>query len=235
MTDFPAAEPHGPIEEVWDGVFWVRGSIRMGPGMRIPRNMIVIRDGKNLSVVSAVRLSAEGEAALSKLGAVRNVLKIGMHQMDDAYYVDRYGATYWALPGAVKDGGLAHEPLSDDNAPPDTDMQVFVFRDTKMPEAALLVPRDRGILVTCDSVQNWTDLEGCSFPARLVTRMMGFFHPMNIGPPWRKFMTKPGGTLRADFDRLAELPFDHCLGGHGAPANGNAKAGLRTTIDRVFS
>lgn len=233
MTDFAPVEPHGSIEEVWDGVYRVRGSVRMGPGLRIPRNMAIIRDGEELTVVSPVRLRPETEVDLEKLGEVKHVVKIGLHGMDDAYYLDRFGATYWALPGMVKEGGPKHEALAD-GAVPVSDATLFRFEDTTDPEAALLIARDGGILLTCDSVQHWVDTDGCSVPAKALTRVMGFLHPVNIGPPWRKRMTKPGGTLRKDFERLAELPFDHVMGGHGDPAKGGANAMLRATIARVF-
>ena len=35
MTEHPAAMPHGPIEEIEDGVFWVQGSIQFAPLMRL--------------------------------------------------------------------------------------------------------------------------------------------------------------------------------------------------------
>ena len=45
MTEYPAPLPHGPIEPVTDDVFWVRGSIGLGPGLRITRNMTIVRCG----------------------------------------------------------------------------------------------------------------------------------------------------------------------------------------------
>jgi len=231
MSNFAPLEPHGPLQEVWDGVFWVRGSVRMGPGMRIPRNMIVVRDGTDLTLVNSVRLSEDGEAALEKLGTVEHIVRIGIHGMDDPYNLERFGATYWATEGLIDESGAAHQKLAD---VPISDGQLFSFRDTVKPEAALLIERDGGVLVTCDSVQNWMNQEGCSFLARGLTRAMGFMHPMNIGPPWRKLMTAKGGSLRGDFDRMLALPFEHAIGGHGDPAKGDAKAGLEATVSRVF-
>ena len=235
MSDFPPPEPHEPIQEIWDGVFWVRGSVRMGPGLRIPRNMAVVRDGDDLTLVSSVRLSKEGEAELEKLGTVKHVVKIGIHGMDDAYCVQRFGATYWAPEGTFAEGGPKHETLREGGDLPISDATLFSFHDTKKPEAAILLSREGGILLTCDSVQNWVGLDGCSLVARGVMRAMGFLHPMNIGPPWRKLMTKEGGSLLGDFDRLTALPFDHALGGHGDPAVGGARAGLQATMARVFA
>jgi len=235
MSEFPEAQAHGPVREVWDGVFHVRGSIRMGPGIRVPRNMAILRDGVALTVISAVRLSKDAEAELAKIGQVEHVVKIGhFHGLDDPYYVNRYGATYWALPGAIRDGGLEHRELEEGGDFPVADASLFRFRDTARPEGAVLVARDGGVLVTCDSVQNWVSSEGCSVMASIVMRMMGFFHPANIGPPWRKHMTPPGGTLKGDFERMLELPFSHLLSGHGAPLHDTAKADLTAAVHRVF-
>ena len=63
---------------------------------------------------------------------------------------------------------------------------------------------------------------------------MGFKHPAQIGPPWRKMMTPEGGSLKPDFDRLVQLPFKHLIGAHGGLASDNANELLRATIARTF-
>lgn len=236
MTEHADALPHGDIEEIADGVFWVRGSTIMGPGLRITRNMTVVRDGDTLTVLSAVRLSSDGEAELDRLGKVRHVVKLGrFHGMDDAYYLDRYGASYWALPdGAREEDPTPTETLAADHLPIG-DAELFEFRGTKAPEAALLVKRAGGILVTCDAVQHWPDAAGCSLPAKLVTHLLGFRkRPAQIGPPWRKRMTPEGGSLREDFERLAALPFAHLIGGHGGLLRDDAKQALQATVEATF-
>ena len=70
--------------------------------------------------------------------------------------------------------------------------------------------------------------------AKPVTHLMGFMKPANIGPPWKRLMTKPGGSLRPDFERLLELPFENLVGAHGQPLLGGANAALRRTVERVF-
>ena len=62
----------------------------------------------------------------------------------------------------------------------------------------------------------------------------GRMHPANIGPPWKKTMTKPGGSLRPDFDRLLEHSLDNLVGAHGQPLMGGAHDALSKTVDRVF-
>lgn len=64
--------------------------------------------------------------------------------------------------------------------------------------------------------------------------MLGFRHPAQFGPPWRRLMTPPGGSLRADFERLASLPFDKLIGGHGGLLQSNASQALQATIERTY-
>jgi hypothetical protein len=237
MSEFPSVMPHGPIESVTDDVFWVQGSVKLGPGLRITRNMAIVRSGSQLTLFHAVRLSPEGEAELVKLGTVKNVVKLANgHGMDDAYYLDRFSATYWALPGGARDQDPeVQQELRDDNLPFDK-AKLFAFQNSKEKEGALLVERGDGILITGDSVQNWTDTAGCSPPAKLVTRLMGFLkRPAQIGPPWRKIMTPKGGTLRPDFERLASLDFAHIVSAHGRPLMKTAKQDLRATIEATYS
>lgn len=228
--------PHGSIEEIANDVFWVQGSIQFAPGMRLTRNMAIVRSGEELTVVSPVRLSPTGEAELERLGKVRHVVKIGFfHGVDDAYYLERFGATYWALP----DGARSQDPRPDEELRPDSlpihDAKLFEFRDTKDKEGALLIGRAGGILITCDAVQHWSNTKGCSFPARLASHLIGFRRrPAQIGPPWRKRMTPTGASLKSDFERLAELDFAHLIGAHGNPLRDTAKQDLKATVQATF-
>jgi len=136
MSDLPDAQPHGPIAEFGDDIFWVQGSMRMAPGLRINRNMVVIRSGRDLTLVNAVRLSTKGEQALEELGTVKNVFKIGaFHGIDDPYSVWRFGAKYWAQAGAVHGENAPDEELSESNSPVE-DSAVFEFAKTTKREAA---------------------------------------------------------------------------------------------------
>lgn len=231
MSDkFAAVEPHNDIEEILTDVFRVSGSVVFAPLMRLTRNMIIVREGSALTLVNAVRLNPETEAKLEALGTVKNVVKIGVHSMDDAYYIDRFGTTSWALPGV--EHGASPRRLTSEDLP--FACRLFVFEHTVEPEGALLLERDGGLLITCDSVQNWEHTEGCSAAAKVATKLMGFMRPAQIGPPWRKRMTPKGGSLKPDFDRMVELPFSHLIGGHGEPLNDKANELLRATITHTW-
>lgn len=235
MSQFPAVQPHGPLEELTDGIYWVQGTMRLGPGTRINRNMVVVRTGSELTLISPVRLSPKGEEALERLGQVKHVVKIGaLHSLDDAYCIWRFGARYWALPGAEPCEIPVHEVLRDDHLPVE-DAQLFVFVATNEPEGALILNREGGVLITCDSVQNWPDTQRCSLPAKWAVRAMGLTkRPAQIGPPWRSRMTPKQGSLEPDFQRLVERDFKHLIGGHGAPLMDTAKDALEATVAATF-
>ena len=234
---YPAAQRHDPIEELFEDVFWVHGSMRLAPGMRINRNMVVLRDGSDITLISPVRLSQEGEAALDALGTVKHVVRIGpAHGYDDRYYVEHYGAEFWRhriggrylIPKVTKAlAGGAKLPVKD--------AELFAFEETKFPEFAILVKRDGGLLITCDSLQNWVNRRHCSLLARVAMPITGFKLNTLVGPPWKKAMTREGGSLRPDFERLLELDFDHLIAAHGALCRGGAKARVREAVARAFT
>lgn len=53
----PPAYPHDPIVELFPEVFLLHGSIRMGRGMRMNRNMLILRQDGELSLINPVRMS----------------------------------------------------------------------------------------------------------------------------------------------------------------------------------
>lgn len=232
MADFPAAQGNGPITEVFPDVFLVRGNFRFAPGLRITRNMTIVRQGGELSLINSVRLTPESEAELAKLGKVTHLLRIGaFHGADDPYFVDRYHPTLWAPPRTRHLGGLKTDRELKPGDCPLEHTTVFAFDHGRLPEVALLLEREGGVLVTCDSYQNWTTFEGCSLLGKVMMRAMGF-GPTLIGGPWAKQM-RP--AVRADFDRLLELPFRHLIPGHGTVLRDTAQPGLRTAIANRFA
>ncbi|MFT3770995.1 MAG: hypothetical protein QM820_36725 [Minicystis sp.] len=233
MTTFPAPLPHGPIREIFPDVFVVRGSFRMAPLVSIARNMIILRRGTDLTLVNSVRLSAAGEAELTKLGAVKHLVKLGaFHTLDDPYYKSRFAPTFWAP--APQDAKT--EKLVDGGPSPSEGVSVFSFERTKKGEAALVVAQPQGnLLVTCDRVQNWVDTEGCSLFGGLATRALGFIEPAKIGPMWLKAMTggKPS-ALKPDFDRLLARDFVHLIAGHGDLLRDEARTALARSCEKTL-
>jgi hypothetical protein len=234
MTNtYPSVEPHGELQQITEDCWYVTGSVRFKPLLRLPRNMIVLRHEGELTLINSVRLNEAGERSLEALGKIAHIMTIGFHQMDDAYYLNRYGVTQWLVPGAEAnpEAGQTFQ-LTEDAELPIPKLRVFLFKETIRGEAALLLERDAGLLITCDSVQHWVPSELMSPLAKLVTRLIGFQQPAQIGPPWRKRQTPEGGSLRGDFERLLELPFERLIGGHGGLLERAAPDLLAISIER---
>jgi hypothetical protein len=174
---------------------------------------------------------AEGEAELERLGKVKHLVRIGaFHGADDPWFVQRFGATLCAPPGTRHKGAIQTDRELKPGESPIEGATVFAFERTRRPEAALLLDREGGILMTCDSYQNWTSFAGCSLLGKVMMRAMGF-GPTLIGGPWVKEM---GPDVRTDFARLVELPFRHLAPAHGTVLRDRARQGLHTAVAHRF-
>ena len=233
MPNVAPVEPHTGVERLFDDVFCVTGSVQFKPLVRLNRNMVVIKTGDELTVINSVRVDGDAKAELDALGKVAHVVKIGFHGMDDAWYVEEYGAKLWTLPG-IDHGDLVADELLKPEHVPIRDAQLFTFEHTNKPEAALLINRHGGLLVTCDSVQHWEAKPFMSLMGKLITKAMGFQYPAQIGPPWSKVQTPEGGSLKPDFERMVALPFKHIIGGHGGLLRDKGPQLLQASIDRKW-
>jgi hypothetical protein len=235
MADYHPAMPHGEIEEVFPDVFFVTGTMRaefFGSMWQFNRNMTVVREDGRLTLINSVRLDDAGLAALERLGTVTNVVRIGdMHGVDDRFYVDRYHATYWAVPGMQPPEGLHvdHE-LREGGPMPFAGCSLFTFTTTQRPECILRLDREGGIMIACDSLQNWVAPDAF-FDEESAAKMrdMGFFTPTSLGLAW----LQSSQPQAADFVRLKEVPFRHALCGHGEPAR-DSMAGYHAAFNRFF-
>jgi hypothetical protein len=235
MTEYHPVMPHGPIQKVFPDVFHVTGTMRaefFGSMWQFNRNMTIVRDGRDLTLINTVRLDDTGLAALDALGTVKNVVRIGdMHGVDDRFYVDRYHAKFWALPNMrIGEGLTVDRTLSEGGEMPFSNCSVFEFKTTARPECILRLDREGGIMIACDSLQNWLAPDEL-FDDETVEKMknIGFFTPTSLGLAWlQESQPKPD-----DFVRLKAVPFRHALCGHGAPAR-DSMAGFHAAFNRFF-
>ena len=231
MPEFRPAYPHESFEEVFPNLFFLRGRLRLAPGISITRNMVVVRQGDELTVVNSVRLGEEGEAELEKLGKVRHLVRLGFfHGADDAYYAHRYRPTFWAPQGQHHAAGLSPDHELRDGQSPIERSSVFFFGNGREPEALLLLEQEGGVMIPCDAYQNWTTFEGCSAIGKVMMHAMGF-GPTIIGGPWTRRM---GAGVKKDFDVLVERDFSHLLPAHGEPLKSTAREGLRAALKHRF-
>ncbi|SDT96278.1 hypothetical protein [Halopseudomonas salegens] len=235
MSSFPAALAHNAIEEVLPDLFFVTGAMEtvlMDLDWQFSRNMTVVRDGERLILINTVRLDDNGLAELDRLGNVTDVVRLGaLHGRDDAFYLDRYQADYWVMPGMETEQRSTTHVLGQKPQLPISDASVFQFQTTSIPEGVLHLHRDGGILIACDALQNWLQADEHFCPASQERmEQMGFFTPANVGPVWMQAATPDA----EDFIRLKSLNFRHALCGHGEPLLDNAKAGFSATFSRLF-
>jgi hypothetical protein len=236
MTRNTPIYPHGNVEEIAEDIFMLRGSIKMNPLLRITRNMGIIRNGDELSLINPVRVSIKVEAQIAKLGQIKHVIRLGcFHGVDDPYYVEKFGAQMWAQLGGTTytvpkiDKELdSVVPLPFDNA------EIFEFAGTTQPESALLIKRGTGILFTCDAIQNYGDYSYNNIVAKILMPFIGFPRTTIIGPIWLKYQTPEDETLEPEFRRLLGLKFDRLLAAHGTLLKTGAHAAVERAVNKVF-
>ena len=237
MSNYHEAMPHGNIKEVLKDVFFVTGTMRnefFGSMWQFSRNMTIVREDGNLTIFNSVRLNDEGLAELDRLGKVVNVVRLGdMHGVDDPFYIDRYNATFWALPGMKVQPGLKiDKELKEGGELPLKNSSLFVFKTVKRPECILRLDREGGIMIACDSLQHWVEPDEFFDDATKETMVkMNFFQPANLGPAWM-FESQPQSE---DFVRLKEIPFQHAFCGHGYPMLNNAQNAYHDRFNVVFN
>lgn len=239
---FPAALPHGDIEEVLPGIHFVTGTVAL-PGplpVRFSRNMTIVREGDRLVLFNSVRLDEKGLAALDALGRVTDVVRLAAnHGMDDPFYKERYGAKVWVVKGQRYTAGF---DTSSDRTyfTPDVEMdatttlplegaRIYVIHSNP-PEALLTLDRDGGVMISGDCLQHWTKVDRYfSFVGGVLTRVMGFVRPHNVGPGWLRQGKPPREELRG----ILGLAFANVIPSHGSPVLGEALERYRPAIERA--
>jgi hypothetical protein len=232
---YAPAYAHNAIEELFENVFWVHGSIKMAPGMTMNRNMLILKQGDELTLINPIRLNHQEEAKLCALGNIKNVLRLGdFHGLDDQYYIDHFQAEFWCQKGqSTYKTPLPDTIIEEDTPSPIENSEFFIFSTAKFPEAALLL-KDHNLLITTDSIQNLTSWSYTTFLAKVVLKLLGFKKELLIGKPWIKRVTPRGKTMREDFERLLDLDFDHLIAAHGTLLRDNAKSTLQQVVTNTF-
>lgn len=232
---YPPAYPHDPIQRLYPGVFLLHGSIKMGPGMRMNRNMVILQNGSELILINPVRMNEAGLTALDLLGKVSKVIRLGdFHGLDDEFYLDRYQCEFWAQAGQeTYKSPCPTTIITANTAGPINNSAFFIFESALFPEAALLV-KEHKLLITTDSIQYHADWRYFSWFTKFAFKLLGFKIGMNIGGPWLKRVTPKGKTLQSDFETLAALDFDAVIAAHGAPITTGAKPLLHAEMSHVF-
>lgn len=229
------AWPHGPLREFLPNLFFVVGTNKVhhaGIDLQTSRTMLVVREGDALTLINTVRLDSHGLEALDALGTVRHIVRLGaFHGRDDPFYRDHYRAQLWALPSSAHTDGRAPDQLLSETASLPLAANLLTFRSAKHPEAALLLPHEGGILVTCDAIQNWSAIDPFfSAETAEIFDAQGLIREANIPATWLGACE----PKREDFDRLLTQAFRHLVTAHGEPLLHDAHAKIQASIARTF-
>ncbi len=237
--NYPAALPHDPIKQIAEDLFVVHGCVKANPVVRFTRNMTVVRDQGELTLINPVRLNEEGLLALEALGKVGHVLRLGpMHGMDDSFYVDRYKADFWSFEGGTTytTPVIAHA-LSEGGKLPFANGKLLAFKHVREPEGVILLERSAGILLTCDAIQSYATfpyMPQTNWLARRLLPLLGFNRKTLIGPLWIKLLVKDKVSIQAEFERLLSFDFDQLIAAHGTFLPENAHAEVAQAIAKTF-
>lgn len=235
---FTPAWPHGDIQEIFPDIFFVTGTNKVqheGVNIQTSRNMVIVRNGSELTLINTVRLNEEGLKKLDKLGKVTNIVRIGaFHGRDDAFYKSQYpSANLWVLKGMTYENGLKPDmELTAESEMPFPGCSLFVFETSKLPEGILHIEKEDGILITCDSIQNITSTD--QFYSQETAKSFddqGLVKPANISPIW----LGATNTRDSDFEKLLKtIAFRHMITAHGKPLINKAYEQVNETFSRVF-
>jgi hypothetical protein len=236
---YPDVLPHDPPKQLTEDLFVTHGCVKPSAVARFTRNMAIVRDNGELTLINPVRMGEGGLSDLEALGEVRHVLRLGpMHGMDDAFYVDRYNAEFWSFEGGTTytTPSIDHI-LSDGGALPFAGARLFAFSHMTETEGAILLERSPGILLTCDAVQSYATpphTPHTNWLTRLLMPLIGFPRRTLIGPIWVKLLVEDKDAIHAEFERLLSLDFDQLLSAHGTFLSENAHAQVAQAIRKMF-
>ena len=86
----PRVCAHACVEAISKILFVLRGSFRLNALIRIFRNMAVVRQGDDLTLINPLGLDESEPSRLDSLGALKHTLRLGaMHGQDDPFYMHR--------------------------------------------------------------------------------------------------------------------------------------------------
>lgn len=239
VSDLPPAMRHGELWKVMQGVYYVTGTSVMG-WVTFNRGMIVLVENGELSLINAIRLNAEGEAALLKLGKIAHVINLGCHDMDLVYYVRRFGASVYSIPEKRLPEGITALDIREGLPFGRATFINFDRMPPKHKEGVIVLHREGGdVLVTCDVVQNWEDNWGNSYInwiGQIVVKYFGFQGKCIIDTYLIDLIKKkiPLADIKKDYSKLLDLDFRYLLSGHGYCLDEGAKEAMQKSFKEIF-
>ncbi|KAG1668154.1 hypothetical protein FOA52_005146 [Chlamydomonas sp. UWO 241] len=188
---------------------------------------------------------------LNKLGTVKHVVRLcSGHGADDPFYVDIYKVTMWASEGMEWAAGSevkVDKVLGKDGAPFPDFIEAIVMGGCKKElkgDTCLLVKREKGILVSSDTVQCYGD-KSCkgnklskletSLLGKTVMAVVDLSGKIATLPMYMKIHSCNGKTsgMKADIEKLKAAEWDACIPPHGMPIKTDAKEDYLTSLEKL--
>lgn len=237
MSDYSPVWPHGEIVKEFEGIYVVRGTnLTSYQDIQIQhsRNMIIIESGNNLTLINTVRLDEEGLKKLDNLGTVKQIMRIGAyHGRDDRFYLDRYEADFWTVSVDEKEANTRNyrvHHLANGNELPIKNSQFFMFEHSLPAEGFLYIDAHEGIIITCDSIKNWTKVDKFfSEDTAKLALASGEISKARISSVW----VNATGVQKADFECLLKLRFKHLISAHGDILRNTAYNDVRDSVAQL--
>lgn len=175
LNDEWKVDPHGPLEDLGDGVWTVAGEITMPLG-HFPRRMtVVVLQGGRVAIWSAVPLNQTGMAKIDGLGTVSFLIVPGVgHRLDIKAWKKRYPHAKVLCGSGARDAVLEAVPVdATTNVLGDPTVDFHEVPGVEGKEVALLIRRAGGTtLVVNDIIANVHHPNGIG--AKVMARLMGF-------------------------------------------------------------
>jgi len=226
--------PHGPLTEIADGVWNVDGTL---VDMPLPRRMVVAKlDDGGLIIHNPIALDESEMEKLDALGPVRFILTPnGFHRLDSPGYQQRYPEAKLLCPKGARQkvAEVARVDGSYADFPDDSRVRLEHLEGVRGAEGVMIVAGTDGTtLVFNDAMFNLDHMSGVF--GFIYGRLMGNAGQPRVTTVFRLFVLKDKKALRANFERLAELPgLARILVSHGNPITEHAAETLRGVASRL--
>jgi hypothetical protein len=197
---------HEPLLELADNLLWVRGSL---PGMSLKRVMVVVRlHDRRLVIHNGIALDDAARARLEAFGTPAFlIVPNGGHRLDAPAYKQRYPALQVFTPKGSRERvqqAIAIDGTYED-FPHDDTVRFEPLHGMDDAEGVMLVKSSDGLSVVLNDCMFNMDRKRDPL-GFLFTTVMGSAPGPRVSRLAKMVYIKDKQALRADFERLADLP-----------------------------
>jgi len=228
--------PHGPLEEIDEGILTVAGEIKMPLG-NFPRRMTVVGlSGNRTAIFSAIALNSAEMRKIEQLGTPSFlIVPSDMHRLDARIWKECYPAIRVVTPsGARMRVAEIVQVDSSDDILQDEAVRFQNVAGTGGHESALTVRRAHGVTLICnDIIGHVTHPHGLG--AQVMARLMGFgvSEPQVPRIVRRKIVVDPKALASQFRDWAALRDLRRIIVSHGDPIETKPREALIALAEKL--